>query len=91
MPNHSSVGRLKRPLVARLDASGSAAEALAFAEVLNQFLSAAFLRLAYLALTNWLFELGEVEDRRVGKLLLCQISCELRLGANLDLIHGHGN
>src|SRR6202035_2812464 len=38
-----------------------------------------------------LFELAEVEGRRVGKLLLCQISCELRLAANLDLIHGHGN
>src|SRR5690349_19395782 len=38
-----------------------------------------------------LFELAEVEGRRVGKLLLCQISCELRLTANLDLIHGHGN
>src|SRR5438132_16298 len=39
----------------------------------------------------WLFELAEVEGRRVGKLLLCQITCELRLAANLDLIHGHGN
>jgi hypothetical protein len=40
---------------------------------------------------NMLFELAEVESRRVGKLLLCHISRELGLAANLDLIHGHGN
>src|SRR4029453_13063011 len=39
----------------------------------------------------WLFGLAEVEGRCVEKLLFCQISCELRLRSNLDLIHGHGN
>src|SRR5690242_16810169 len=38
-----------------------------------------------------LLEFAEVEGRRVGKLLLCQIGCKLCLAANLDLVDRHGN
>src|SRR6185437_6114963 len=39
----------------------------------------------------WLLEFAEVEGRRVGKLLLCQIGCKLCLAADLDLVDRHGN
>src|SRR6185437_9154406 len=38
-----------------------------------------------------LFELREVEGRRVGKLLLCQIGCKLCLVAEFDLTDRHGH
>jgi hypothetical protein len=41
--------------------------------------------------TYRLSELAEVEGRRVRKLLLRQVGCELCLAADLDLIDRHGN
>jgi hypothetical protein len=43
-------------------------------------------RLSYSAPLYWLLELAEVEGRRVGKLLLCQVGCKLCLTADFDLI-----